>query len=177
MKNIITNFSEFINEHKINEEMAQLREHSWTKDDTILTLYYVKYGLKNIPVNDEKELAEWIIGASKVSLDRQAANIRYLLGYDPSDNYVLDAYSALQSEVVEEYGKMDRGQLQSIVENIIMKTDKDKNKQIIKAKAMEKDKKIVSKRHKEASNQALEDALRRMGKDPSKFKSLGRRDK
>ena len=131
--------------------MGQKREHSWTKDDTILTLYYVKYGLKNIPVNDEKELAEWIIGASKVSLDRQAANIRYLLGYDPTDNYVLDAYSAIQAEVVEEYGKMDRGQLQSIVDKIIMKADQDKNKQLIKAKALEKDKKVITKRHKEAS--------------------------
>ena len=42
--------------------------HKWTKDDHLITIYYVLYGLDKLSVNNEIELAEWIIGASFSSL-------------------------------------------------------------------------------------------------------------
>jgi hypothetical protein len=152
--------------------MSQIRNHKWDKDDSILTLYYVLYGVKNLPVKDEKEFAEWIIGSSVASLTLQSANVRYLLGYN-KDAFILDCYSHDQEWAVEKYSKYDREQLEVVVNKIIESRDVKQNIEIAKEKAKMKNKKFIDQKRKTDSQLALEEALRRMGKDPSKFKSLG----
>jgi hypothetical protein len=92
-----------------------LKLHNWSKDDLILTFYWVKYGLTGIYLKDEQGLADYI-GVSKGSLVMQGANFRYLLG---KCDGVLTDYSKLQLEVYEEYNGMKWLDLRNIVKTII----------------------------------------------------------
>lgn len=154
--------------------MSKIRDHKWDKDDSILTLYYVKFGLNNLPIQDEKEFAEWVIGSSVGSLILQSANVRHVLGYNKSD-FTLDCPSENQEWAVEKYDKMEKSELEKIVNRIIEKRDIQENIKIQKEKLKFKSEKETKRRHKEESLSSLEDAFHRMGKDPSKMKSLGRR--
>lgn len=147
--------------------MAQIRNHKWNKEDSILTLYYVKFGLRRLPVKDEIEFAEWIIGSTETSLTMQSANVRYLLGFEDG---ILTDFSAVQKEAVEQYSKVEEEILRKIVIAIIDKRDVKQNIANSKAKKVEKQKKVW----KDESDKQLEEALRRMGKDPSKMKKLVR---
>jgi hypothetical protein len=141
------------------------RLHKWDKDDTILTLYYVKYDLKGLPVKDEKDLAEGIIGSTKASLQMQAANVRFVLGYD---NGVLDCFSDIQKKVVDEYNDKSFDELKQISIDIILKRDVNGNLQKVKDAQKLKE---VEKKKKEQQKE-LEDIFRKMGKDPSKMKKV-----
>jgi hypothetical protein len=145
------------------------RLHTWDKDDTILTLYYVKHDLKGLPVKDEKDLAEGVIGSTKASLVMQAANVRYVLGYDEG---VLDCFSEIQKAVVDEYNTKSPDELKEICVNIISKRDIngniDKVRAAQKAKEEEKQRKIKEL----LKQQELEAIFRRMGKDPAKMKKV-----
>lgn len=152
--------------------MAQLRNHKWDKDDSILTLYYVKFGLRNLPVKDEKEFAEWIIGSSVASLIMQAANVRYVLGYS-KDDFTLDCYSKDQEWAVENFNNMSRSELEEVVNPIIDKRDVVQNMKIAKAKAKAKDQKVKAEKFKAESEAKRDEELRRLGFDPSKMKSKG----
>ena len=81
--------------------MKKLNEswHEWTVNDTILCLYYSRYGLKNLYFKKEDELCDFI-GCSIAALKKHSMNIRFLNGYSTG---VLDHYSKQQEEVVEEY--------------------------------------------------------------------------
>lgn len=145
------------------------RLHKWNKDDTILTLYYVKHELKGLPVNDEQDLAEGIIGPTKASLIMQSANIRYVLGFDEG---VLDCFSEIQKKVVEEYNDMCCDELRELCINIISKRDVDGN--IEKVRACQKVK-LEEKKRKQKEKQKQEELdtiWRRMGKDPDKMRKL-----
>jgi len=166
-------FEEFI---QINEayEKSSLRNHVWNEEDAILTLYYVKFGLDRLPVQNEKELAEWIIGSTVGSLNMQAANIRYLLGYPDG---VLTDFSAAQKAAVNKYGDATRGELEYVVNEIIDNRDFEENKKTIEAKLKAKRTKEYNNRLKEINDRQRDNELRRLGKDPSKMKSLGKRKK
>lgn len=143
------------------------RNHIWDKDDTIINLYYVKYDLKGLPVKDIKELAELVIGSSVASLNMQSANIRYVLGEDTG---VLDCFSKVQEQVVNEYNKLSQSELKDLVINIISNRDIEENIRIARQKKIEKDKK-----DKEQKRQAdLDEMWRKMGKDPSKMKKVSK---
>jgi hypothetical protein len=152
--------------------MAQVRLHDWDKDDTILTLYFVKYDLKGLPVKSEKDLAEGVIGASKASLVMQAANVKYVLGYTEG---TLDCFSDIQKKVVDEYNTKTFEELKEIVIDIIDKRDISGN--IEKVRKVQKIREDVKKqKQKEADAKAAMDAMwRKLGKDPSKMKSVGTR--
>ena len=167
------NFKEF---NQVNEaySTSKLRNHVWDENDGILTLYYVKYGLDRLPVQNEKELAEWIIGSTVGSLNMQAANIRYLLGYPDG---VLTDFSAAQKAAVNKYGDATRGDLEYVVNEIIDERDFEENKKTAEAKLKAKRKKEYNNRLKEINDRQRDIELRRLGKDPSKMKSMGRRDK
>jgi len=145
------------------------RLHKWDKDDTILTLYYVKHDLKGLPVNDEKDLAEGVIGSTKASLNMQAANVRYVLGYDEG---VLDCFSEIQKQVVEEYSGMSCDELRELCINIIDKRDVNGNLEKVR---LSQKAKLEAKKKKEREKKAQDDLdamWRRMGKDPSKMKKV-----
>lgn len=147
--------------------MAQIRNHKWNKEDSILTLYFVKFGLRRLPVKDEKEFAEWIIGSTETSLVMQSANVRYLLGFEDG---VLTDYSTVQKEAVNQYNSVEEEVLREIVIAIIDKRDVKQNIANSKEKKVQAQKKIW----KSESDKQLEAALRAMGKDPSKMKRLVR---
>lgn len=142
-----------------------VRNHKWNKEDTIITLYFTKYGIKGLPVKDEKDLAEFVIGTTETSLVLQSLNIRYILGYDEG---TLTDFSKLQEKVVDEYHGLSEDKLKNVVIDIIDKRDINGNiekvKQIKKAKEVE--------RKKKASQAELDEIFRKMGKDPSKMKRL-----
>lgn len=141
------------------------RNHVWDKDDTIINLYYVKYDIQGLPVKDVKELAENVIGSSVASLNMQSANIRFVLGEDTG---VLDCFSKVQEEVVNEYNKLSKDELKKLVLNIIDKRDLEENIKIARAKKIEKEKKDKEKK----KQSELEELFRKMGKDPKKMKKV-----
>lgn len=141
------------------------RNHKWNKDDTIITFYYVKYGLKGLPVNDEKELAECVIGSTRTSLQMQSSNIRYILGYDSG---TLTDFSKIQHDVVNEFSKKSEDCLKKAVLEIIDKRDFEDN--LDKLREIKNQKEI--ERRKKQSQSELEAIFRRMGKDPSKMKRI-----
>jgi hypothetical protein len=103
--------------------------HSWSKDDLVLTFYWVKYGLTGIYLRDEDGLADYI-GVSKGSLVMQGANFRYLLGREDG---VLSDYSKLQMEVFEEYNGMKWLDYRTLVKDMIDQ-DNFERKSILKKK-------------------------------------------
>jgi len=147
--------------------MAQVRLHDWDKDDTIITLYFVKFDTKGLPVKDDKDLAEGVIGASKASLHMQAANIRYILGYTDG---ILDCYSDIQKEVVDQYNTKTFEELKDIVVDIISKRDISGN--ITKVRSIQKQKEDAKKKKEKAAlaQKEMDDMWRKMGKDPAKMK-------
>ena len=141
------------------------RNHKWNKDDTIVTFYYVKHELKGLPVKDEKELAEFVIGSSKAALLMQAANIRFILGYEAG---TLTDFSQIQSDVVDEFKNMSVEELKEIVIGIIMKRDFEDNIKAVRQAKLLKD---IEKKKKD-SKANLDEIFRKMGKDPSKMKKV-----
>lgn len=145
------------------------RLHTWDKDDTILTLYYVKYDLKGLPVKDEKDLAEAVIGSTKASLQMQAANVRFVLGYDEG---VLDCFSDIQKKVVDEHNITPFEDLKEMCINIISQRDIDGNIQRVRADQKAKEEEKKRKAMETQSRLELEVIFRKMGKDPAKMRKL-----
>jgi hypothetical protein len=149
--------------------MAQVRLHDWDKDDTIITLYYVKYDQKGLPVDNEKDLAEGVIGASVASLRMQAANVRFVLGYTDG---VLNCFSDIQKKVVDEYKDKSFDELKDIVVDIISKRDVNGNIQEVR-KVQRLKEEAKKKKEREIEQQKADDAMwRRMGKDPLKMRKV-----
>ena len=145
------------------------RLHDWDKDDTILTLYFVKYDLKGLPVKNEKDLAEGVIGSTKASLVMQAANIRYVLGFTEG---ILDCFSDIQKKVVDEYNTKTFEELKDIVVEIINKRDINGNiEKVRKSQKLKEDEK-KKKEAKANAQHELDEIFRRMGKDPSKMRKV-----
>lgn len=93
--------------------------HEWSKNDTILTLFFTKWGNKGIFLKTPNDLAKFI-GVSLSSLVMQSANIRTLLG---DTERVLSDYSKLQSEVFEEFNGLSYIELLKVVKKIINQDD------------------------------------------------------
>ena len=142
-----------------------VRNHVWNKDDTIINLYFVKYELKGLPIRDVKELAECVIGSSVASLNMQSANIRFVLGEDVK---VLDCFSKVQEQVVNDYNKLPQDQLKELVIDIILKRDTEENIRIVRQKKAEKDKKDKLKQQQID----LEQMWIKKGKDPKKMHKI-----
>lgn len=102
----------------------------------------------------------------------QAANVKYVLGYTEG---TLDCFSDIQKKVVDEYNTKTFEELKEIVIDIIDKRDISGN--IEKVRKVQKIREDVKKqKQKEADAKAAMDAMwRKLGKDPSKMKSVGTR--
>jgi hypothetical protein len=101
--------------------------HEWSKEDTIITLYFAKFGTFGLYLNTEKALADFI-GTSVASFKMQVANIRTLLGRQES---TLSDYSKLQDNVVSEYSNVTQLTLMNRVRSII-NHDENELKEIFK---------------------------------------------
>jgi len=97
--------------------------HDWSKDDTILCLYYTKYGTKGLYLKNEEALADFI-GSTSRSLKMQSANFRALMG---QSNQSLSDYSQLQSEVFNEYNQLSQYELMKVCKNIIGQDEYERN--------------------------------------------------
>lgn len=102
--------------------------HEWSKEDTIVTLYYTKYGTYGLYLKDESSLAKWI-GTSLGSLKMQSGNFRGLMG---ESERALSDYSKLQAEVYNEFGDMSKLQLMKVVKNIIDQDTYERNEILMK---------------------------------------------
>jgi hypothetical protein len=101
------------------------RTHKWRKNDAIITLFYHKYGIKDLFVSDETELAEKIICSSLTSLKMQSLNIQELIGIKKG----LSHFSKTQKIVVGKYNKKSYNDLLYIVNNTILNRFTNMNKE------------------------------------------------
>lgn len=97
--------------------------HEWSKDDTILTLYYTKYGTYGLYLKSESDIAKFI-GTSVSSLKMQSGNMRALMG---ENQMSLSDYSKLQEDVYNEYGEFSKISLMRKVKKIINQDTYERN--------------------------------------------------
>lgn len=97
--------------------------HDWSKNDTILCLYFTKYGTHGLYLKTEDSLAKFI-GVSTGSLKMQSANFRALMGHTEQS---LSDYSQLQSEVYNEYGGLSQYELMKVCKTIINQDEFERN--------------------------------------------------
>ena len=155
----------------------------WEKNDTILTLFCIKFPnkLKQLGFHDTTSqsarggLANHIIGSSEYSLNRQIGNIEFLMG----KNETQDCVSGEQRRVFDEYNHMSEDELYAICEKIVENTPSSVYKKflVIQEKNWGIDKEISEKKTRETfkseSDSRRDAELRRLGFDPSKMKSKG----
>ena len=147
--------------------MKWTKENKWNKDDTVITLYFYKFGTKQLPVKDVFELVEKM-GMDVETLKNQSLGIGNII-----NNKDVESTTKLQKIVVEEFDKMDEKELRGIVLEIL----DDVNRQsIISERILIHQEKSVEDKKKE-DKKKLDSIFRKMGKDPSKFKSMGVRPK
>ncbi len=108
---------------KTSKRSKTLGLHDWSKEDTILCLYYTKYGTNGLYLKTDESLAGFI-GTTSGSLKMQSANIRALMGHTEQS---LSDYSQLQSDVYNEYGKMSQLELMRVCKNIIGQDEHERN--------------------------------------------------
>jgi hypothetical protein len=89
--------------------------HEWSKEDTIITLYFAKFGTFGLYLKTEKALADFI-GTSVSSFKMQVANVRTLLGKHEA---TLSDYSKLQEDVFSEFNCVSQLSLMNKVRSII----------------------------------------------------------
>lgn len=89
--------------------------HEWTKEDTILTLYFTKFGTRGLFLKTDVDIAKHI-GTSLGSLKMQSANFRTLLGVNEGS---LSDFSKLQLDVLEEFNGMSQFEFLRVVKKII----------------------------------------------------------
>ena len=108
---------------KTNKRTKTLGLHEWTKNDTILCLYYTKYGTNGLFLNSESAVANFI-DTSVGSLKMQSANFRELMGLRQDS---LSDYSKLQAEVYDEYNGMGQFEFRKVVKGIIGQDEFERN--------------------------------------------------
>lgn len=98
-----------------------MKLHEWSKEDFILTYFWVKWGLAGLYIKDESGLADFI-GVSVNSLRMQAENFKFLMGKEG-----LSDVKKLQVEVFEEWGKKSLIELRTKVREIIDQDGHDRS--------------------------------------------------
>jgi hypothetical protein len=102
--------------------------HEWSENDTILTLYFTKYGTKGLYLKTDKDISNFI-GVSIGSLKMQSSNIRALMGQKTN---VLSDYSTIQEKIFNKYNEFSQIQLMRIVQEIIGQIDYERKQLLIK---------------------------------------------
>ena len=145
----------------------QKREHNWTKEDAIITLYCAEHGTNGLLVTNEKELAESVIGTSLNSLTQMKLNFDWMKGVGNRDHV-----SIYQKKVFDQHHNTPKEELKDIVNNIISNRDLEQNKEeYIVAKKI-RDAKAMTKANAEKKQKDDDNMWRRLGKDPKKMKKV-----
>ena len=173
----------------IMDELTKMKKGTYksvyTKTDTIISLFCAKFPdkLKRLGFHDTgsgsaiESIANQIIGTSGYSLQRQIGNIEFIMGKNDSQYCT----SKMQREVFDKYYPMNEESFVQVCTEIIENTPKSVYQKFleIQKKNMGIEKAISEKKTKEtfkAESDTKRDAeLRRLGFDPSKMKSKGRR--
>jgi len=160
----------------------------WTVNDTILTLFCAKYPdkLSRLGFNESSsgytdldDLCNHAIGSTGFSLKRQMGNVEFLMGMNESQWSV----SNVQKKVYDEYNHLSEDELlcvcMKIVENVPSSVYENFAEKQRKNKGVEKaiTQKKTKAQFKEESKQNLSNSFKSMGKDMSRFKSVGTRPK
>lgn len=143
------------------------REHNWNREDAIITFYCNEFGTSGLLVDNEKEIAESVIGSSLHSLTQMKLNFDYLKGVGNRDHT-----SEHQREVFDQYHNTPKEELANVVNDIILKRDLVQNKEDYKAAKKFREAKAVAKSKQEKRQAELDEIWRRMGKDPNKMKKV-----
>lgn len=102
----------------------------WSVNDAIITLYYEKFGLYRIGVTEDQieEFVKWNIGSTEISLNMQAAAVRYVLTLNKGERPKgLPHFSKKQEDAVIKYNKLTEPELRKVVTEILDKiTDDEK---------------------------------------------------
>jgi len=132
MKNIL-NFKMFETKSK---------DKKWSKNDTILVLYYYKFGLRKLAIDDD-DFANSYLGTLKQRLKLQSLNIMYLLSNGETG---YEHVSKTQEQVVEEYGKYEEEELRKVVLDIMDKTDVQENLKLVSLIKLDKEEREKKKK-------------------------------
>ncbi len=156
----------------------------WTLNDTILTLYCAKFpnGLKRLGFHDSSpaysafdDLCNHAIGSTGFSLKRQIGNIEFLMGKNESQWSV----SNVQKKVFDKYNHLSEDELYcvcaKIVENVPSSVYEEFAEKQMKNLGIEKaiTEKKTRAHFKNESDKNLSASFKMIGKDMSRFKSVG----
>ena len=123
----------------------------WTENDTIIALYYEKFGLEHLGYTESniKKFVNEYIGSTEDSLKMQALNIRYILTHEGEKPSGLKNFTKKQVAVVEKYSNLKEFELRKIVKDILDNTtDDEKLENLIRASELrkkEKKDKLINK--------------------------------
>lgn len=142
--------------------MKWTKENKWNKDDSIITFYFTKFGTKHLPVKDVFELVREM-GVELEILKNQS------VGFENIINQKNAGITKLQKTLVEEFDNKDEKDFREIVIEIL----NNEERQIIIAQRISLQQEVDSEKKKKEDKKKLDTIFRKMGKDPSKMKSLG----
>jgi hypothetical protein len=140
------------------EDMKRTKD-KWNKDDSIITFYFTKFGTKNLPVKDVFELIQKM-GVDLATLQKQSVSF---------DRKNIKTYTKIQKNIIEEFGEKDEKEFRQITIDIL---ENDERHAIAEHRLILRQDDVVQNKKKE-DKKKLDSIFRKMGKDPSKFKSLG----
>lgn len=89
--------------------------HEWSKEDTIVTMYFTKFGTRGLFLKTEADLIKHL-NVTPGSFKMQCANFKTLLGVTQGS---LSDFSKLQLEVMEEFNGMSQSDFVRVVKEII----------------------------------------------------------
>lgn len=138
----------------------------WNKNDQILAMFNSMYGLETLGMS-KKDVAENIIGTSLASLNQQTSNFDYL-----RTGVGLDRPHELQTEVYEEYKDLNINDFKKIAMEIVKERVENPEEAVVGRK-----KGLEIQRKEDDTKKGREDALRKLGKDPSKMKLISSKPK
>jgi hypothetical protein len=142
--------------------MKWTKENKWNKDDSIITLYFTKFGTKYLPVKDVFELV------GKMGMDIETLK-NQSVGFGNIINKKNESATKLQKTVIEEFDTKDEKEFREIVIEIL----DNEERQVIINQRVSLHQDVDSEKKKKEDKKKLDTIFRKMGKDPSKMKSLG----
>ncbi len=128
----------------------------WTVNDSIITLYYEKYGLHDFGITEDEieEFVNYNIGSTETSLNMEAAGVRHIISLNKGEiPKGLPHFSKAQVEAVLKYNKYSKSELREVVKQILDNiTDDEKIDNAIKAEEKKKEER-EERRQKEREEQ------------------------
>lgn len=133
----------------------------WNEQDQILAMFNSMYGLETLGMS-KQDVAEQIIGTSLASLNQQTSNFDYL-----RTGAGLDRPNEMQTKVFEQYKDLKVNEFKKLAMDIVKDRVENPEEAAVNKQL---GKEIGDKR--DETERGREEALRKLGKDPSKMKLI-----